>query len=252
MLPVPTNGKISWLDIIQAHVGPRHLDCHSFGLGLSLCSTYSSGSLLQDANLPVCPRKNTLMVLNTPAIFMDKGRWAHNMYFHCRKNGFEKSFFYWYCLCIFTEIWGKKNAAFFSSSTQWDTENLKNFSLGLGSLALLLVVSKSKGIKRPIHVQDKKENSPFCCCPESEMQKMGIQRCPAVTFCCGELLNSLISWPWSFLVSPWGEQGGSQGVSSCPFALLLMLWSVTLGLCFFRSHLRKSWTLFLEKGWYFP
>lgn len=226
MLPVPTNGKISWLDIIQAHVAPRHLDCHSFGLGLSLCSTYSSGSLLQDGNLPVCPRKNTLMVLNNPAVpsSWTKGDGHTTCISIAGKMALESLFSTDIASAFSLKFEERKMQLFFSSSTQWDTENLKNFSLELGSLALLLVVSKSKGIKRPIHVQDKKGNSPFCCCHEAEMQKMGIQRCPAVTFCWGGLLNSLVSWPWSFLVPPWGEQRGSQGDSSKILLLLLYWW----------------------------
>lgn len=100
----------------------------------------------------------------------------------CRKNGFLKFFFLLIFPLYIHRNLRKEKCSSFSSSTQWDTANLKNFSLGLESLAPLLVVSKSKGIKRQIHVQDKKENSPFCCCHEAEIDKMGRQGCPAVTF----------------------------------------------------------------------
>lgn len=119
MEPAPTHGKISWLDISQVHVVPRHLGCHSFGQSFSLCSTYSSRSLLWDGNLPVWPQKITHMVLNTPAVASSwtKGD-GHTTWISrnldCRKNGLEKffSFFsYWYFLCIFTGIWEKKNAS---------------------------------------------------------------------------------------------------------------------------------------------
>lgn len=152
----------------------------------------------------------------------------------CRKNGFEKLFFLLRFPLYFHWKLKKKGAALFPSSTQGDTANLKNFSFGLGSLALLIVVSKSKDIKIPIPDQDKKENSPFSCCHEAEMQKMAIQRCPAMTFCWSGLLNSFVSWPRSLLVSPWGEQRGSQEGSCCPFAVLLMLWAVE---CYCRSLL---------------
>lgn len=68
VVPVPTNGKISWLDVIPVHAAPRHPECHSFGQGFSFYSTYSSGSLLWDGNLPVWPQINAHMVLNTPAV----------------------------------------------------------------------------------------------------------------------------------------------------------------------------------------
>jgi len=81
----------------------------------------------------------------------------------------------------------RENCSSLSSSTQWDIANLKNVNLGMGFLSLHLVVSISKGIKRPICVQDEKENSLFCCCHEAEMEQLGRQRCPAVI--------SLLRWP---------------------------------------------------------
>lgn len=60
-----------------------------------------------------------------------------------------KFYLYWILLCIFTETGEKENA---SSFPRQDVANLKNFSLGMGFLALQLFVSISKGTKRPIFV----------------------------------------------------------------------------------------------------
>lgn len=220
MEPAPTHGKISWLDISQVHVVPRHLGCHSFGQSFSLCSTYSSRSLLWDGNLPVWPQKITHMVLNTPAVASSwtKGD-GHTTWISrnldCRKNGLEKFFSFFLLIFPLYFHWNlrKEKCFFLSSSTQCDTANLKNFHLGLGSLAPLLVVSKSKDIKIPIHVQDKRKFS-FQLLPwgwAAENRETEVSSCD---FCWDGLLNSFVSWPWS----------SKEGARKYPAVLLLCWW----------------------------
>lgn len=106
---------------------------------------------------------------------------------YCRRNGFKKILFLLNFPLYFHWNLRKEKCRSFSPSAQWDIANLKSFNLGMGFLALRLVGSISKGIKRPICVQGKKENSPFCCCLEAEMEKPRRQTCPVVT--------SLLRWP---------------------------------------------------------
>lgn len=141
----------------------------------------------------------------------------------CRKNGLKRFPFYSYFLCIFTGICEKKNAALFPHQLSGMLQISKISVWGWGLLPYCWLSARARVLKDQFTFKTRKKILFSVTAMRLRCRKWGDRGVQPWPFCWGGLLNSFVSWPRSFLVSPWGEQRGSQEMSCCPFPVLGML-----------------------------